>query len=82
MFSDVVMPGGMDGFELASKAFEDSPSLKVLLTSGYTNRKKKIGNADELKDETLLRLSSELLPKPYSQNELGLSVRRVLDGKK
>jgi len=82
LFSDVVMPGGMDGFELASKAFEDSPSLKVLLTSGYTNRKKKIGNADELKDETLLRLSSELLPKPYSQNELGLSVRRVLDGKK
>lgn len=36
LFSDVVMPGGINGFELADQAVAQRPDLKVLLTSGYT----------------------------------------------
>ena len=35
MFSDVVMPGGMNGFELAEAAYAIRPDLKVVHTSGY-----------------------------------------------
>lgn len=35
LFSDVVMPGGIDGYELARQAKAMHPSIKVLLTSGY-----------------------------------------------
>ena len=35
LFSDVVMPGGIDGYELAKQAVTVRPGLKVLLTSGY-----------------------------------------------
>ena len=37
LFSDVIMPGGMNGVELAEKAREMRPELEVLLTSGYTD---------------------------------------------
>ena len=38
LFTDVIMPGGINGFELAEKAMHDIPNLKVLLTSGYTGK--------------------------------------------
>ena len=36
LFSDVIMPGGMNGVQLAVEARRIRPELKVLLTSGYT----------------------------------------------
>jgi len=36
LFSDIVMPGGLDGRMLASEAVKLRPGLKVLLTSGFT----------------------------------------------
>ena len=38
LLTDVVMPGGMGGHELARKALERRPDLKVLFTSGYTEK--------------------------------------------
>ncbi|MDB5818256.1 MAG: hypothetical protein JWQ11_1896, partial [Rhizobacter sp.] len=38
MFSDVIMPGGMDGIQLAGKARELRPSLPIVLASGYADR--------------------------------------------
>ena len=35
MFSDVIMPNGMNGVELSRKAREMRPNLKILLASGY-----------------------------------------------
>jgi CheY-like chemotaxis protein len=70
IFSDVVMPGGMTGYELASHARKRIPSLKVLLTSGYD-----AGLASE-QDTTGSDL--RVLRKPYKQAELARALREVL----
>ena len=72
LFSDVVMPGGNDGFELAGKARELFPDIKVLLTSGFIKES----------ESSIARASiasQNLLSKPYSKLELAVAIRRVLD---
>ncbi|MCP4042770.1 MAG: PAS domain-containing protein [Gammaproteobacteria bacterium] len=72
LFSDVVMPGGMNGYELAERATAKHPKLKVLLTSGYTEK--------TLANNGQARFTANLLIKPYNQAELALQVRALLDG--
>lgn len=73
LLSDVVMPGGMNGFELAEQAVKLRPALKVVLTSGYS------------KGATLndghKRYTKELLGKPYRKADLASRIRNVLDQK-
>jgi CheY-like chemotaxis protein len=71
LFSDVVMPGGMNGYELAQQAVEMRPGLKVLLTSGYT--------AKTIANNGLARFSAHLLSKPYRKDDLAQRIRLVLD---
>lgn len=71
LFSDVVMPGGINGFELAEQAVALFPDLKVLLTSGYTEMAV-IRNGQA-------RFSENMLSKPYRQAELAQRVRNTLD---
>ena len=59
LFSDVVMPGDMDGIALARAALAQYPQLQVLLTSGYAPS---LLNADEI--------PGKLLGKPYRKNQL------------
>jgi CheY-like chemotaxis protein len=72
LFSDVVMPGGMTGIELAETARAAWPHLKILLTSGYS--------------EVLVRESSDrldgihLIGKPYRKQELAAKLLEVLEG--
>ena len=73
MFSDIVMPGGMDGFALATKVVELYPEMSVLLTSGFSDKAVKLNG--------LARYHVKLLDKPYSKQELALEVRRTLDSK-
>ncbi len=73
LFSDVVMPGGMNGYELAQQATQRAPSLKVLMTSGFTSK--------TIAHNGLARFSTHLLHKPYRKTELAQRVRRVLDEK-
>ncbi|MDP9104119.1 MAG: ATP-binding protein, partial [Pseudomonadota bacterium] len=61
LLTDVVMPGGMNGVELASKAVEARPGLRVLLSSGY---------ARDALDATLGNAAWPLLRKPYTKAEL------------
>ena len=69
MFSDVVMPGGMNGAQLALEARRLRPELKVLLTSGYVGDS---GNAELLKNDL------PILTKPYRRDELAEKLRVVL----
>jgi signal transduction histidine kinase len=60
LFSDVVMPGGMSGVQLAVEARRLRPDLKVLLTSGYTSTV----------TEQDMPFDMPLLPKPYQREDL------------
>lgn len=71
LFTDVVMPEGISGRELADKACVMCPGLKVLFTSGYTeNAIVHHGRLDE---------GVMLLSKPYNREQLGFRVREALD---
>lgn len=71
LFTDVVMPGGLDGGQLADAARVMRPDLRVLFTSGYAEH-------PIVKNRRLAR-GVELLPKPYRRNEVAAKVRKVLD---
>lgn len=71
LFTDVVMPGGMNGRQLADAALLRAPDLKVLFTSGYTE--------DAIVHQGRLDPGVILLGKPYRRAELVAKVRGVLD---
>ncbi len=62
LFSDVVMPGGMNGVQLAINARRLRPGLRVVLTSGYTNEAFASGPG--------VPPDVPLLPKPYRREDL------------
>jgi signal transduction histidine kinase len=70
LFTDIGLPGGMDGFELAVQARHRQPDLKVLFTTGY-------GNLGDLNGDTS-RQPEHLLRKPYRNHELAEKLRQVL----
>jgi PAS domain S-box-containing protein len=72
LFTDVVMPGGMDGRALAREAQALRPDLKVLFTSGFTAAAATAVLADDF--------TASLLNKPYHPNELAQRVRAAIDG--
>ncbi|HEV8389384.1 MAG TPA: PAS domain-containing protein [Dongiaceae bacterium] len=71
LFTDIIMPGGMTGTELAREARRLYPKLKILLTSGYTARAMANGFHDI---EGL-----ELLNKPFRKRDLAQRLRSVLE---
>ncbi len=71
LFTDVVMPGGMNGYELAQKATANHPDLKVLLTSGFTS--------DTIPEGGLEKFGANLLTKPYRKQDLAQHLRRALN---
>ncbi len=72
VFTDLVMPGGLSGRDVATRARALKPGVKVLLTSGY---------AEELMHgEDLRREQLKVLRKPYAQAELQAALREVLSG--
>jgi len=62
LLTDVVMPGGMNGRDLAMQARRIAPGLRILFTSGYSE--------DALLRAGNLASMGELLPKPYRRAEL------------
>jgi CheY-like chemotaxis protein len=71
MFTDVVMPEGMTGYELAALARECRPGLKIMFTSGYTA----IGAGQDAESRT----AGPLLSKPYRKRDLAHFIRSALD---
>src|ERR1019366_10205295 len=73
LLTDMGMPGGIMGSELAERLSSQSPNLKVIYTSGYSP-----GMAG--RDASLLA-GRNFLPKPYSIGKLAQFVRECLDAK-
>jgi PAS domain S-box-containing protein len=71
LFTDIVMPGAMNGRQLADEAVGRRPELQVLYTSGYTE--------DAIVHHGRLDPGVLLLPKPYRRADLAHMIRRALD---
>jgi PAS domain S-box-containing protein len=70
VFTDVVLPGNMDGYALAGAIKENYPNLKIVMTSGFPGMRF---------NETELANGLPLLSKPYRKQDLVRMVREVLD---
>ena len=70
LFTDLVLPGGVDGVDLAKQARGMSPKIKVLYTTGYGYNAAKRNNGFED--------GSEVLAKPYRKAELIRKIREIL----
>ncbi|MEX2469422.1 MAG: ATP-binding protein, partial [Pseudohongiellaceae bacterium] len=74
VFSDVIMPGGINGIEMAESLLKQKPTLPVILATGYTDR--------ALKDRIMEFSNVIFLSKPYDTEELpgiiqSMMMRRV-----
>ena len=69
LFTDVVMPGGISGLDLAKEAQKIRPDLKVLFTSGFPEAARNGGSfaPDDL-----------LISKPYRRLDLAKKLRQAL----
>ncbi|MBV9558970.1 MAG: PAS domain S-box protein, partial [Bradyrhizobium sp.] len=72
LFTDVIMPGTMNGRQLADAVMADRPDLRVLFTSGYTE--------DAIVHHGRLDSGVLLLAKPYRKSDLARMIRRAIDG--
>lgn len=70
LFTDMIMPGSMNGRQLADAALQRRPSLKVLFTSGYSNEAIMRGGQ--------LDAGALLLAKPYRKSDLARMIRAAL----
>ena len=70
LFTDVVMPGGMFGPELAKQATMLRPGLKVLFTSGYSQNPVKTPEG----------VDARVLTKPFKRQDLASMLRFALSG--
>lgn len=71
LFTDVVMPGGLNGRELADEARKLRADIKILFTSGYSE--------DTIIHNGRLDEGVQLLSKPYKRRDLADKVRLVLE---
>ena len=72
LFTDVGLPGGMTGRQLADQARLRRPDLLVLFTTGYARNAIVHGG--------ILDPGTHLLPKPFTMAALAAKVRAMLDG--
>ncbi|HTK36567.1 MAG TPA: ATP-binding protein [Caulobacteraceae bacterium] len=70
VFSDMVMPGGMDGIELAREVGRRRPELPILLTTGFSPAA-----------AAAQREGRRLLPKPYTIENLAAALKALLGAK-
>jgi PAS domain S-box-containing protein len=71
LFTDVGLPGGMNGRQLADEAIRRRPDMKVLFTTGYAR--------DAIVHEGRLDPGVEVVFKPFSYSDLAVKIRRAFD---
>ena len=69
LFTDIVMPGVIDGFELADRAKRLQPDQKIHYATGYAHVSRR----------SIDTLHGKLIQKPYRPDELATEVRRALE---
>jgi CheY-like chemotaxis protein len=74
LLTDMVMPEGISGIELARRMRESKPSLKVILASGYS--------LEDFESDFALDENSAFIQKPFTYGSLMRAVRESLDGAK
>ena len=72
LVTDLVMPGGMNGLQLAERLLSRHSKIQVLYMSGYTD--------NALVNQGIMDPKTAFLEKPFTQNSLLRKVRGVLDG--
>ena len=71
LFTDVVMPGDRNGYDLARDAAGIDPALKILVTSGFSRKPEG--------DDGLMELFENMVRKPYRSHDLAKKIRQTLD---
>jgi len=71
LLTDMVMPEGLSGVDLARQLLATQPRLKVVFTSGYTT--------NDVSQEMLIQTHASFLSKPYTHIELAKTIRDCLD---
>jgi CheY-like chemotaxis protein len=70
VFSDLVMPGGLSGLDIARHVRAHHPAAHVILTSGYS--------AELMDEDEVAALKVQILRKPYRQAELARALGEAL----
>ena len=70
VFSDIMMPGTLNGHALAKRIRAEFPNIKILLTSGYSS--------DLLSTKTPKEAAFELIRKPFRQRDLAIKLQALL----
>ena len=76
LLTDLVMPDGIMGHELAERLQQDKPDLKVIFTTGYSQEL-----SNTIRTNCSLEEGRNYLPKPYHPSELAQFIRKCLDNK-
>jgi CheY-like chemotaxis protein len=71
LFTDIVLPGGMTGKDVACEVLKRQPAVRLLYTSGYA--------ADVMDEGGLVAEGGEFLSKPYPMKALASRIREILD---
>jgi PAS domain S-box-containing protein len=74
MVTDIIMPGGMNGVELAQRVHAANPAIRIIYTSGFP--------ADALQERKMELVDGPLLRKPYQRAEFRAMIRSVMEEKK
>ncbi|MES2237596.1 MAG: PAS domain S-box protein [Pseudomonadota bacterium] len=72
LVTDVIMPGGMNGVELARKVRQLKPGVKIVYSSGFPS--------DALAERSGTQVDGPLLYKPYQRNDFAAAIRRAMEG--
>jgi CheY-like chemotaxis protein len=72
LLTDIVMPDGMTGRDLAERVQAEKPGLKAIFTSGYS--------ADIVGKDFIIQEGVNFLQKPYVPQKLTRAIRKCLDG--
>ena len=71
VLSDIRMPA-MDGIEMAKRAASEFPGLKILLMTGYAEQRERAADLE--------RIIIDVVPKPFSLNEIRMKVQQAIAG--